>query len=489
VTLEQLAKVGSLEAQTAARSRIAELAPALRFCRYKGGLAGGAPPAAAAGEGVTSGADPVLAARLEALLDAEAARAAAAAAAGGGARPADAAAPLSAAGSEVFFEGVLVAVHCAAARSALAAAAAAARELDAAPPPSPERRLALFDKLLLALSEAQSGAKEAAAAEPGRASELRALDAALRCLALRRTGERNAVMFEEALARWRAPPAAAAGAAKRRRYAAAARAEAPAARIADVIHLADACVASAVALGDLAASAAGFAEAFGDSAAGAAAAAALGAAAEAEEGALRCRRAAALAAWHERDGREGEAAALYARAAAHGERAAETARALGGRPGGGGVAAAHAARCLAAAEAARDDARRGRLALLVRLAESRAAEAAALARGLGGVGLEEEEAWEEGPPHVLDALDLFESALEFGQPPAAGAAPPITAARLFPIPPSMSCCAVGPVLLDTALLALPLPSVAHRAPAAPASRLGRLTAGLWAAGGYLRSKK
>ena len=81
--------------------------------------------------------------------------------------------------------------------------------------------------------------------------------------------------------------------------------------------------------------------------------------------------------------------------------------------------------------------------------------------------------------------------MAFGPAAPGQAVPPVTSVRIFPIPPPMSCVAVRPLFLDTALHALPLPSVGHRTgrAEAPASRIGRLTAGLWKAGGYLAGKK
>jgi hypothetical protein len=89
----------------------------------------------------------------------------------------------------------------------------------------------------------------------------------------------------------------------------------------------------------------------------------------------------------------------------------------------------------------------------------------------------------------LDALNLFEPAVTFGERPPSGGPPALTGARLFPMPPPMVACAVSPLFLDTALGELAPRSVAHRAPAAPASRLGRLGASLWKAGGYLAGGK
>jgi hypothetical protein len=457
---EQLAKVGASEEAAAARTRLSELEPALRFCRYKGG---GVSAGDLSSMDTDSPATGLLAGKLEAVAAAEAARA-------------------GASGGDVVFRGVALHIASPGARAALAAAAQLAAQLDAPPalgaPAGADRALALYDKLLLALADAAASVRADAAAAGGAepaAGQLRAADTAVAVMALRRTVDRNRLLLAGVQQRWARTlpgggepgPAAAAAPASGRRGERGERV-APA-RVQDVVRLYDTLLANLGELADVAADAARFASL----PAGAAMAAALAAEAAAEGGVVRSERCAALARAHAAAGRHAEAAALYGRGAEHAARAGADAAAVPPPEG---------PRLVEAAAAARDAARRGRCAAVVAAAAPAAAARAAVTDAVAAVKLDDAHAAaaaaaDEVPlseRYALDSLDIYV--------PAAGAGVRAGDVRLFPNPPPMRAVAARPMFLDTALTALPLPSVAHHARAAGSSRLGRLTSALGVTG-------
>ena len=498
---EQLAKGGTSEQAAAARAQLTELGPPLRYCRYKGGSASAAAlDALLPSSGGPALLDAGLAAKLEAVADAQRSSASAA----------------SHAGDSVELEGASLAVPSSAARVALAAVAALDVELNdlvaSGAGATHEARLGLYDKLLMTLADATSAVRGDVTA--GGSTSLRGVNAALAVMGLKRTMERDAVLLDQALAGWAKPSgntrtlrstsSAGAGQSRRARKAAAFGGGAPgiaasaaqpggSGRITDVIKLYDTLISNASALADLAPShAPGFGDAFGGAKAGDAAASALATAAGGEEGVLRCRRASALGEWHARNGRWAEAVALHDRAVQHAATAMACCDQLG--RSSAPAAAAHRARISALATSARDEARRSKVLAIV--AASEAADAAAAAEstrltrrvalvslqddpdlGLDGAdgGAAEADLLPASQRYILDALEVFEPAVyNLGT-----AAPDV---RIFHIPPPLVAVPARPLFLDTALHELPLHSVKHRTGAAnqagATSRLGRLTAGV-----------
>ena len=498
---EQLAKGGTSEQAAAARAQLTELGPPLRYCRYKGGSASAAAlDALLPSSGGPALLDAGLAAKLEAVADAQRSSASAA----------------SHAGDSVELEGASLAVPSSAARVALAAVAALDVELNdlvaSGAGATHEARLGLYDKLLMTLADATSAVRGDVTA--GGSTSLRGVNAALAVMGLKRTMERDAVLLDQALAGWAKPSgntrtlrstsSAGAGQSRRARKAAAFGGGAPgiaasaaqpggSGRITDVIKLYDTLISNASALADLAQShAPGFGDAFGGAKAGDAAASALATAAGGEEGVLRCRRASALGEWHARNGRWAEAVALHDRAVQHAATAMACCDQLG--RSSAPAAAAHRARISALATSARDEARRSKVLAIV--AASEAADAAAAAEstrltrrvalvslqddpdlGLDGAdgGAAEADLLPASQRYILDALEVFEPAVyNLGT-----AAPDV---RIFHIPPPLVAVPARPLFLDTALHELPLHSVKHRTGAAnqagATSRLGRLTAGV-----------
>ena len=516
---EQLAKGCSSEQAAAARAQLTELGPPLRYCRYKGGSASAAAlDALLPSSGGAALLDAGLAAKLEAVADAQRSSASAA----------------SHAGDSLDLEGASLAVPSSAARVALAAAAALDGELAglAASGGGNEARLVLFDKLLMTLADATTAVRGDVTA--GGSTSLRGVHAALAVMCLKRTMERDAVLLDQALASWAKPSGptrmlrsacsggavgGVAGQSRRAQKAAAfgggskagggapgnASAQPGGGRITDIIKLYDTLITNASALADLAQShAPGFADAFGNAKTGEAAAAALATAAGGDEGVFRCRRASALGEWHARNGRWAEAVALHERAIQHAATAMGCCDQLG--RSSAPAAAAHRSRISGLAAAARDEARRNKVLAIVAASEAAdaaaAAESSRLTRRVALVSLQDDPDLDAGANggaaeaelpasqrYILDALEVFEPAVS-----NLGASTPDV--RIFSIPPPLVAVPARPLFLDTALHELPLHSVKHRTGAAnqagATSRLGRLTAGvssLWGGSRWMGSSQ
>jgi hypothetical protein len=462
--LEGLLAAGGLEQRATCRHFLDQVEPAVRFCEYQlGRRRGGAPDAAAVLRAAPGPAADVLASKLAALA-------------------AEATAAQAAATSALEWGGETLPVRDERCRVALAAAqeleaglggaegAEGAEPMDAdaegagAGAADVEARVGLFDRTINAYSEARAAVRAAAQlgaqgadAEAQRA-ELASLGRALHAIELQHTIARNLFLADAAAARLaraqrRALVPGAAGRARDGKDGRPARPD-------DVARLFDTLAANATELNELAAEVGGAkGEALMDSCA-------------ARVAHFRAARCLYVAHVYLASGQAAQAAALFGRAA---ERAAQAAARYG-------ECAAPDARGAAHVAAAAQQAAAFRAVAAAELRAGQLREAAAAAAGVDGLELggaaaapSAAAAAAVGGKRGRDEGGVLSESL--GEWAAfAGADCPVP--RICRIPPPPAMMPVRPIVLDTALMAIEPPSVAHRAPKRAAPAAGPAAAGM-----------